>query len=112
MSKYGLTGTLAYGKLVPVTGMLDTSYIIPPVDASTLNSSGNVTEGTTGYMKDKANFTSGLNLLDSFTYDGNRGSFYAKRVISPASNGITILQSGVYRVMIVATVRNSINAKR
>ena len=79
---------------------------------STVNSSGNVTEGITGYMKDKEDFTSGLNLLNSFTYDGDRGSFHAERVISPASNGIAILQSGVYRVMVVATVRNSINAKR
>ena len=73
---------------------------------------GNVTEGISGYTTNKQNFTSGFNMLNDFKYNGDKGSFLAAKLISPASNGIAILQSGVYRVMMVATVRNTVNLKR
>ena len=63
-------------------------------------------------MKTQANFNTGLNLLNDFTYDGTKGSFIAEKLISPTSNGITILQSGIFRVMIVATVKNAEARKR
>ena len=71
-----------------------------------------MTEGLSGYMKAEEDFSTGLNLLNSFTYDGDRGSFHAEKVVSPASNGITILQSGVYRIMVIATIRNKVNTRR
>ena len=63
-------------------------------------------------MKTQKNFTAGFNFLNDFTYDGTRGSFLAEKLIYPNIKGITILQSGVFRVMLAATVKNQEATKR
>ena len=73
---------------------------------------GNVTEGISGYANTSLNFSSGVNMLNDFLYDGERGSFLADKLIAPTSNGIAILRSGVYRVMMAATVKNVVGLKR